>query len=568
MEAKRQDTTDPTNASRLALREESSYRRLWWYSVLLTSLVALTPLVVMTMVHSHQYQKAVQAELIYPISRLLSNTKSSLESLISVRKSALSLIVREKSFQDLADEERLKATFANLKESFGGFVDLGLVDSGGNQYFYVGPYDLKGKNYIDQEWFHEVCLRGTYVSHVFMGYRKFPHFVIAVKHENLDGSFSVLRATIDMQLLTQHMQALELGSSSDVFIINRAGVLQTESRSHGNLLEFSTVSVPPYSGQAEVTPDYYEDGESRILGYAYLDKSPFILVTIQGRKDLMKNWMALRGDPIWFLVGSGVLILIVILGGSTYLVNRIREADTRRTKLFHNLEYTNKMASIGRLAASVAHEINNPLAIINEKAGLLKDMASVSDDFTKRDKVLSLVGSILNSVDRCSTITHRLLGFAKRMDVQSEPIDLGLLLKEVLGFLGKEVEHRSISVNFDIPDGFPTIESDRGQLQQVFLNIINNAFGALQDGGWIRISLEERGDGRIAVKICDNGSGISREDMKHVFEPFFSTKGKFGTGLGLSITYEIVQKLGGQITVESELGKGTCFTVTLPHRKG
>jgi len=99
------------------------------------------------------------------------------------------------------------------------------------------------------------------------------------------------------------------------------------------------------------------------------------------------------------------------------------------------------------------------------------------------------------------------------------------------------------------------------------LNIINNAFGALQDGGWIRISLEERENHMVAVTICDNGSGISKEDLKHIFEPFFSTKGKFGTGLGLSITYEIVQKLGGQISVESELGEGTCFTVTLPCRE-
>jgi len=112
---------------------------------------------------------------------------------------------------------------------------------------------------------------------------------------------------------------------------------------------------------------------------------------------LMKNWMSLRNDPLWFLIGSAILILIVVLGSSTYLVNRIRVADTRRTKLFHNLEYTNKMASIGRLAASVAHEINNPLAIINEKAGLLKDMATFTDDFTKKDKVINLVASIMNS---------------------------------------------------------------------------------------------------------------------------------------------------------------------------
>lgn len=561
------DTSRLISDEEAPIRGKFSYRQLWWYSFLATSLVALTPLIIMTIVHSHQYQKAVQTELVYPVSRLLSNTKCSLESVIAEREAALTLITYEKSFQDLGSEVSLNATFASLKNSFGGFVDLGLIDSEGNQFFYTGPYDLQGKNYQDQSWFHEVSLRNVYVSEVFMGYRNFPHFVIAVKQERSDGSFYVLRSTIDTQLLEQQIHALDLGSASDAFLINREGILQTASRSHGDILKPCSVNVPHYSSQAEVVEDYFEKGENLILGYAYIDKSPFILVTIQDRKNLMKNWMVLKNDPIWFLIGSIVLILLVTLGSATHLVRRIRMADTRRAKIFHNMEYTNKMASIGRLAASVAHEINNPLAIINEKAGLLKDLATFTDGFTKKDKVMGLVDSISNSVDRCSTITHRLLGFAKRMDVGKELIDLGNLLKEVLGFLGKEVEHRNISIHFDIPDDFPPIDSDRGQLQQVFLNIVNNAFSALQDGGWIKISLKKKDINTVAVTVCDNGSGISEEDQKHIFEPFFSTKGEFGTGLGLSITHEIMHKLGGEISVKSTLGEGTCFTVTLPRTK-
>jgi len=400
-----------------------------------------------------------------------------------------------------------------------------------------------------------------------MGYRHFPHFVIAVKRATTNGSFYVLRATIDMQMLNQQIRSLNLGPSSDVFIINRDGILQTHSRFHGKLLEQCSLAVPNYSSGAEVIQEYEENEAKHILGYAFIDRSPFILMAIQNQRDLMKTWTASRNDPIWFLLGSSIIILIVLLGGATYMVNRLREADARRARAFHNLEYTSKMASIGRLATSVAHEINNPLAIINEKAGLLKDMTTISGSLTKKDKVLSLVDSILGSVERCSTITHRLLGFARRLEAHTELIDLELLMKEVLGFLGKELDHRNIAVSFDFPDNFPSIESDRGQLQQVFLNIINNALAALKDGGWIKFILEERDTDMVAVMICDNGSGISPEDLKHIFEPFFSTKGEFGTGLGLSITYGIVEKLGGNISVESQLGSGTCFTVILPRRK-
>jgi two-component system NtrC family sensor kinase len=99
------------------------------------------------------------------------------------------------------------------------------------------------------------------------------------------------------------------------------------------------------------------------------------------------------------------------------------------------------------------------------------------------------------------------------------------------------------------------------------LNIITNAFTASKDGGWIKIALEKRDINTVAVTICDNGTGISEEDLKHIFEPFFSTKGEFGTGLGLSITHEIITRLGGKITVESTLGVGSCFTLILPRTK-
>jgi signal transduction histidine kinase len=228
------------------------------------------------------------------------------------------------------------------------------------------------------------------------------------------------------------------------------------------------------------------------------------------------------------------------------------------------MEYQNKMAAIGRLGAGVAHEINNPLSIITEKAGLAKDLLLLSEEMPPKEKLVQLVNSVLKSADRCGTITHRLLGFAKHMDVQADVIDLDLLLKEVLGFLEKEASYRQIRVSFKQQQQEPPrIVSDRGQLQQVFLNIINNAFAAVDDGGQIEIGIE-RVNGRVAVSIADNGMGISKDNLGRIFDPFFTTKKGAGTGLGLSITYGIVQKLGGDISVTSKLGEGTCFTVTLP----
>jgi len=221
------------------------------------------------------------------------------------------------------------------------------------------------------------------------------------------------------------------------------------------------------------------------------------------------------------------------------------------------------MASIGRLAAGVAHEVNNPLAIINEKAGLLQDIMDDDPDFPHRSKFLDVVKSIIKSVDRCSVITHRFLGFAKRMHTTYESIQLKSAIHDVIGFLGKEAMYRNVAVIVQSDVGIPDIFSDRGLLQQVFLNVLNNALASVKDGGQIHIEIIQPDEHHAAVKITDNGTGIPEEQLQHVFEPFYTTKLQ-GTGLGLSITYDIVKKLGGDITVDSIVGEGTCFTIRIP----
>jgi two-component system NtrC family sensor kinase len=400
-----------------------------------------------------------------------------------------------------------------------------------------------------------------------MGYRELPHFIIAIQQDlGSDRSF-VLRATIDTDVIDRMVLSLVPQPSSDAFIINRGRVLQTPSRFYGAVLDTAALPTLPSSTRPEIieTEDAY--GESLIISYAQIDGSPFTLVLMSPQDMLSEGLGPINRNLLAFLIISTVLILSVIVYGTRRMVNQVRESDLKRAALFHKAEYTNKMAAIGRLGAGVAHEINNPLSIINQKAGLLKDYIMLSEELPPKDKLIALVNSVLKSADRCGGITHRLLGFAKHMEVQWGNIDLDELIKDVLSFLEKEASYRSIKINFNYPEEPPTIVSDRAQLQQVFLNIINNAFAAMEDGGRLDIGIEPIGQESVAVSISDDGVGISDEDMSHIFDPFFTTKKGTGTGLGLSITYGIVQKLGGQVTVKSKVGEGTCFTITLPRNK-
>ena len=542
------------------------YRRLWRFSVIVPSLVAIIPLLIMTGINHVHDQDAYRTENRAAVNRILSTTKRSLEFALEERRNALSLILSENTYDELLRDTALAFTLHNLRDAFGGFVDLGVIGSNGDQESYIGPYDLEERNYQDQDWFHEVLVRGVYVSDVFMGYRNAPHFVIAFQGQKDDGDVYVLRATLDMELIRSRLYDLDLGLQTDAFIINQQGILQTTASSYGEVLEPANIQLPPLSRSPELVDRYQEAGTWVILGHAEIAGSPFRLVVIQRIMSPFRASLARNSIIFWFLGGSIALIVAVILWGSNRMVAQLREADARRAKAMHDLEYSNKLATIGRMAASVAHEINNPLAIINEKAGLMKDMVTFTDDYPHREKTLRLVESIHKSVERCSNVTHRLLGFAKRMELRTEPIALGPLLEEVVGFQQTEILHRNIQVTYQLPDVMPPIESDRGKLQQVFLNLFSNALAAVDDGGHIEIELNCVDSNNVAVIIKDNGIGISDEDLKHIFEPFYSTKGEFGTGLGLSITRDMVAKLGGRLAAQSRLGQGSRFTVTLPNK--
>jgi two-component system NtrC family sensor kinase len=543
-----------------------NYSRIWKSVVLLTGGVSMIPLVFITLVNYGAMQHSIESEFFLRTTRIASNTRRAISFFLTERKAALDFIVHDNSFETLSKKERLSGILKSLKRSFGGgFVDLGVIDSSGFQRNYVGPYSLEGKDYSGQKWFKQVIESGVHISDVFLGFRKAPHLIIAVKRLMPDGTFYVLRAALGIAPFENLLTKLELGGMGDAFMINHEGILQTPSRYHGNVLEKLKLYVPEYSPKTEVLEERSPDGQNVLIGYRYIDESPFILMIVKKKDELMRPWYSMRLKLIGFLLISVSIIMTVILGTATYMVKKIQIADEKRVLTLHNIEYSQKMATIGRLAASVAHEINNPLAIINEKAGLIQDLFILKKKYANDKKLLGLANSILNSVERAGTITKRLLSFSRHLDARIETINLKQTIQEVLSFMGKEAELRPIEITLEVPEDIPPFESDRGKLQQIFLNIINNAFASVNDGGHLDIKAQQEGKNSISITFTDDGCGIPKEDINRVFEPFFSTKtGQGGTGLGLSITYNLVQEIKGKISVQSELGKGTSFIVQIP----
>ncbi|MBW1817728.1 MAG: two-component sensor histidine kinase [Deltaproteobacteria bacterium] len=537
--------------------------------IIIMSLVTLVPLFMMALINHYSYQTALKREIIMPLKTLVNKTKHSFELFTAERLSAVNFIASAYDFEQLADQAELYRIFHVMRQVFRGFVDLGLIDASGLQVSYVGPYELSGKIYKNHDWFKEVMVRGEHVSDVFMGYRKFPHMVIAVKHESRDGSRWVLRATIDTDLFNKLITSMGLDPTSDAFVVSQSGVLQTSSRFYGKVLDPFPMKMPIVSRGATVLETVDPENEEILLAYAYFDSPSFVLMLVKPRSEVLHNWYTLKIEILLIFVASVIVIFLVVFKITDLLVKRIEESDRRRLIGYREMEHTNKLASIGRLAAGIAHEINNPMAIINEKAGLMEDFLVMMPNFEKKDRFLQLTASMKESVDRCRNITHRLLGFARRMDTEIEAVDLEGVIREVYGFLEKEAFHRNIDVQLKLTDGLPDVLADHGQLQQVFLNVLNNAFSAVDDGGAIAITTWDHDKDFVAASIQDNGSGMSEETRRRIFDPFFSTRRQGdGTGLGLSITYGIIQKLGGRIEVQSEEGEGTTFIFYLPKKAG
>jgi two-component system, NtrC family, sensor kinase len=528
--------------------------------------VTIAPLVLMAGINYHEYQSALIEEIVTPLRILVNKTKHSFELFMTGRLATVRFIATAYPFSDLIDEKKLGRIFKSLRQEFDGFIDIGIIDSNGHQVSYAGPYDLKNKNYADQAWFQQVRLNGVYISEVFMGYRKFPHVVIAVQHLNDDGDYWILRATIDTKRFDELIAAMGLDPQSDAFLINREGILQTASKFYGGVLDSCTDCVPPVSYEPAVLEKTDPKGREVLVTYAFLNRPDFILMLIKPRTEILKSWYTFKTELFLVFLASVVIIVLAVLRLTHILVERLKKADDRRELALREVEHTQKLSSIGRLAAGVAHEINNPMAVINEKAGLMKDLIELNDAFPDKERFINLLLAITQSVDRCRTITHRLLGFARRMEVEIEVLDLNDIIRETLGFLEKEAMHRNININLSLGEDLPRIASDRGQLQQVFLNLINNAFAAVKDSGMISVATWDKDIDTIGITVQDNGVGMSQETLKHIFEPFFTTKKGTGTGLGLSITYGIVKKLGGEIEVKSKLGEGTQFIIFLPKK--
>ncbi len=245
------------------------------------------------------------------------------------------------------------------------------------------------------------------------------------------------------------------------------------------------------------------------------------------------------------------------------LEDKVDKGTATAMKLEQQVMHSEKLAALGRLAAGVAHEIGNPLTSISTFAQLLREMAT--DEFSQ-----NTLDIINNHIQRISDIVRRMSTFARADSLKIKAVQLNDVLQSTLDLmrLDKRMKNTIGFVSLFDPN-LPQTMIDEGQVSQVFINIILNALDAMPEGGKLTVTTRQErnnlGKDSIVIEVADTGIGIPSEDLAKIFDPFYTTKEVgSGTGLGLSLSYNIIKRFKGDIRVESEVGRGTIFTIILP----
>ena len=529
----------------------------------------LLSLILVGLVVYFEYRSVINEKATERLVSIALRHKAEINDFLADIATTMRTITMLEPLERLRDQETLKELFHRLQASTdNAYEDMGVIDAQGNHLAYVGPFDLIDMNYSGEKWFLNVMRDEIYISSVFLGFRNLPHFIIAVRHGEGDQSW-ILRATVNADRFGDIVEHVRFGETGHAFLVSSDGYFQTNPRIGGRIMD----RVPESEFDFEVFDGVrYQhminhEGHRVFRAITWMKDNDWLLVVEQEAWEVLGKFHVERRKAAAFFLGGGLFIALLTLVTTRALNRRVVQMDAERHLVDEQLLQSQKLASIGELSAGIAHEINNPLAVIGEEAGWMQDLLKREhfQGVEELDELQDSLREIVKQAGRCRDITHKLLRFARKSDAVVRAVELNKLVGEVIEMREHQAELNNIQIIRKFEPDIPMVHTDPAQVRQVLLNLINNAMDALGQSGKITVSTDMWEKGGAIIRVADNGPGIAKENLGKIFDPFFTTKppGK-GTGLGLSICHGILEKLGAKISVSSKVGEGAVFTVRIP----
>ena len=346
-------------------------------------LVPVIPFILILIIGFYHFKVSLETSTVRNLKRIALDQREIIDSFLKERIADLEFIHASYKFDTLRQPEVLNTVFAHLQLASNAYTDLGVFDEAGVLVAYRGPYPLTGKVYREEPWFKEVLRQGVYISDVFLGFRKTPHFVVAVARDSAQGRW-VIRATIDSQTFNTLVSSVEIGRTGEAYITNLDGVLQTTRRSGGRPLEDpgdvveagETIPLGYTSHGVDVLANTFFSSKDFLYAAAPLKGGGWVLFVRQAKADAYE---ALRTTiymtALICLLGGG-LIVVVAFYLTNRIVSRMEKIDAEKAQLGQQLIGASRLAELGEMAAGFAHEINNPLQIIKSEHALIEALMS------------------------------------------------------------------------------------------------------------------------------------------------------------------------------------------------
>jgi len=554
-------------------RKSDYYKSLTRKMILTIILVSFTPLILVGSIILYRFHVSYHEKVEAHLQELVLKHKQTIDNFLKEKLGDIRFLSETFCFDELRDASFLQDRLDLLQQSFGDvFVDLGVVNSRGLQVAYAGPFRLGEALYFEADWFKKAMKTRYFISDVFLGLRGLPHFIVAVQ-DNWMGDPWILRGTIDFVAFNDFVKNIRVGETGFAYILNREGKFQTKpffdiAPKNEPYRDFLKIEEDD-PRKVHIVEKKDDSGKKIIYVASFLKDGDWLLVYQQNHRDAYMDFYRAIFVAAMIMLFGAIGIVFAALFLSKRMVHRISMTDQEKEMMDKQIIETGKLASIGELAAGIAHEINNPVAIMVEEAGWIKDLLE-EEEFRQSenlDEFERALSQIKTQGRRCKEITYKLLSFARKTDSRVQETHINDLIRELVALSEQRAKYAKISIHTDFQNDLPATYLAQSELQQVLLNLINNAIDAMENrGGELTISTHfEIEENVILIEISDNGPGIPEANLSRIFEPFFTTKpvGK-GTGLGLSICYGIIQKMGGQINVKSIIDSGTTFYIRLP----